>query len=213
MPRRFLTRKQGAALVDELRARAEKSKAAAERDAATATFAEEAALAQRVVTRRADEIQRRIDDDARWTAERAAIGARLDVAQRNAFDLSDRIENARKAVDAALQSGDVDSASAHGMAVGSMQLTLGRAQALVQQLQQDLHGVPQGDATDDERKQVPLLRAIALSPEQSHQFVVPTLKVDEAAELRALGRRVARAEREGRFFRNTPTPIRDMRHA
>ena len=197
--------------IDTLRARAQKSKAAADRDAATATFAEEAALAQRAVVKHADAIQRHIDDGARWNSERSAIGARLDVAQRNAFDLSDRIENARKAVDAALQSGDVDAASAHGMAVGSMMLTLGRAQALVQQLQQEVTSVPVSDVTDDERKQLPLLRTIAMSPEKSHAYIVPTLKVDEAAERRALGRRVAQEQREGRFFQNTPTPMLDRR--
>jgi hypothetical protein len=198
--------------IDELRRRAQKSAATAERDSEAVKFYEQAALAQKVVSKRADDIQRRIDHDARWRARRADIAGRLGVAQRTAWDLSDRIANARTATDDAIKAGDVDSASAHGMAVGSMQLTLQRAQSLVQDLQQELGSVPEGDVTPAEREQLPLLRAIALSPEKSHQYIVPTLKVDQAAELRALGRRVAQDEREGRFLRNQyPTPMEDKR--
>jgi hypothetical protein len=95
------------------------------------------------------------------------------------------------------------------MAVGSMQLTLGRAQSLVQQLQQAYNVVPVADINDDERQSVPFLRAIALSPEKSHKLIVPTLTVDKGAELRALGRRVAADEREhpGQLRNTTTSPV------
>lgn len=197
----------------ELRTRADKSAAVAKRDADAVKFAEESALAQRVVTRRADAIQSRIDDDAKWNAQRAEVSGRLGVAQRNAWDLTERIERARTAVDDGLKVGDVEAASQHGMAVGSMQLTLSRAQSLVAQLQSEYGSIPVADITDEERQQVPLLRAIALSPEKSHGYIVPTLKVDQAAELRALGRRVAQQQLEHPTFLNAPTPMRDMRSA
>jgi hypothetical protein len=71
--------------------------------------------------------------------------------------------------------------------------------------------VPQANVSDDERASMPLLRAIAADPARAHEYVVKPMAVDEAAELRALGRRVAAEQLLHPHFVNTPRPMVDAR--
>jgi hypothetical protein len=153
------------------------------------------------------ELQAAADDAARWDAQRTVIAEKLAVAQDTTFDLVQRIDVARQRVDASLMSGDVNAASEHGMAVGSMTLTLGRSQQIVQQLTNDYAAVPQSDLAQQEIDYIPVLQAISRSPKRSHDLIVPTLRRDPGSEMRALGHWV----RDHPQWQNTPTPMLDRR--
>jgi hypothetical protein len=92
-----------------------------------------------------------------------------------------------------------------------MALTLQRAQAIVEALQNDYQSVPTSDLTADERADLPKSRSIAKSPARSHAHVVPGLTPDPAEEYRRLGRAVAAEQLLHPHFVNTPRPMVDAR--
>lgn len=206
-----LLRRHKPVSVEQLRKTAEASAVQAKVDKIAVRWAEEAELAQRVVQRDADILQQRCEDDDRWDAERTEIAGQLSTAQNTAFDLSQRIERCRTALDDALRAGRTEDAASHGTALGSMQVALGAAQRIIEQLTNAWRSIPESDLTADERAQLPDLRAIALSPAKSHAHVVPSLTVDSAEEYRRLGRAVAQQQYEHPRFVNTPRPMVDAR--
>jgi hypothetical protein len=189
--------------VDTLRTRAAKSAAQAKEDAKAVTFAEESSIAQAYVSRLADILQQRVDDDAKQRAEREQIAAKLSVAQSNAFDLSDRIERAKHETDDALKLGDVELASSHSSAGVAMTAALNRAQMLIGSLTDSYRSIPVSDLSQDERDSLPVLRKTALSPAASHKYAVH--KPDVNAEYRRLGEYVRTHPAP---MKNTPTPMR-----
>jgi hypothetical protein len=195
------------ASVQRLQARAAASAVLAATDKAAAKFAEEAELAQRVVTANADALQQRCEDADKYDSERAEIAARLDTATRTSFHLADRIERCRTLLDESLRAGRVEDASSHGTALGSMQLTAQRNAQLVEQLQQAHAAVPVSDVSDSGRAELPVLRKIAKSPATSHKYAVH--KPDVNDEYRRLGEYV-REHPSARV--NTALPMRDLRH-
>jgi hypothetical protein len=180
-------RRRHTASTATLQARADASAAKAKTDAAAAKWSLEADLCMRIVSKRADALQVRVDDAASYDQQRADIAVRLQVAENTAADLANRITNARDTIDAALVAGDVNTASAHGTAVGSMQLTLQRAQMIVGELSKSFDRVPTSDLSDAEVADLSVLRSTALSPSASYKMIVPSLTVDTPSELRAVG--------------------------
>jgi hypothetical protein len=130
------------------------------------------------------------------------------VAQSTAFELNDRIVQARTKVEEHLRAGRVLEASAAGTSVGSLALTLQAAQGIVQQLTESYEAVPQSDLSQTEIDQLSSLEAIAADREKSWQHVVPGLRPNYAEQMKSLGRRVAKDQRDGKLFHNTPLPMR-----
>jgi hypothetical protein len=162
----------------------------------------------------ANDLQQQADDAIKWDGEREKIATELATAQGNAFELTERITLAHKLMDQELRAGTRDSvsrASEHGMAIGSMQLTMQRQQSVIEQLTNAFAAVPQSDISQSDIDSIRTLRRIALDPEASWQHLVPALTPDPADELRRLGQFVAEQERLGRYFVNQPRPMIDTR--
>lgn len=207
MPKLFARRTRTKPLsVDALRVRAEASATQAKVDKIAVRYAEECELAVQYVSRLGDQLQQRVDDDARQCAEREQIATKLAVAQSNAFDLSDRIERAKHETDNALKLGDVELASTHSSAGVAMTAALNRAQMLIGSLTDSYQSIAASDLTQDERDSLPVLRKTALSPAASHKYAVH--KPDVNAQYRRLGEYV---RTHPQAMVNTPTPMRIAR--
>jgi hypothetical protein len=189
-----------------LQAKADASKALAVADAAALKFQTEAEAAMALVSKQADILQQRISDADTYDAERTAISARLEVAQRSAWALNDMLTNARTAVDASI--GDAAKMAEHGAAAVALNATLVRAQQVVEQEQQAYANVPQSDLAPEERSQLGELRSIAKSPKRAWQYAVPPMRVDPNEELRRLG---AYVREHPTPFKSTPRPMVDAR--
>ena len=191
----------------ELAVRALTSKRIAERDAAAATHAAECDQAQKYMQQQVAELRAAIADATRQDAQRAAIAEKLAVAQSTAFELNDRIVQARIKVEDHLRSGRVLEASAAGTQVGSLSLTLQAAQRIIEELTESYQAGPQSDLSQTEIDQLSSLEAIAADREKSWQHVVPGLRPNYGESMKALGRRVAKQQIENPYFHNTPTPM------